>query len=189
MQYMNPVEPGSDILARLRRRDESALPALLALYGSRVASTVRGTWRGIPDSDVEEVLADVLVDAWFRISEVTGARGSLEVWLVMRARYRTLDRLRKARRGRALVTRISRFWQSNSSKVEYPSDLDAYLAGLSELDRGLVHLRFLEGRPVAEVASTCGLTQKAVERRLARLRDRLRERSFRANGIGESTHA
>ena len=72
---------------------------------------------------------------------------------------------------------------------EYASDLDAYLVGLSDLERQLVWLRFVEGRPVAEVASACNLTAKATEGRLARLRKGLRERLDSPEGIGVIGHA
>lgn len=179
----------SEILERLRRRDEAVLPVLLARYGGRIAATVRGTWQGIADSDVEEIVASVMADAWFRAAEVDLDRGSLESWLVMLARYGTLDRLRAARRGRSLLSRVIGSWRSGATMPDYPSDLDAYLAGLTELDRTLIQFRFLEGRPVAEVAAACGLTTKAAEHRLTRLRNRLRERCVAATEIGETSHA
>jgi RNA polymerase sigma factor (sigma-70 family) len=179
----------SEILERLRRRDEAVLPVLLTRYGVRIAATVRGTWHGIADSDVEEVVASVMADAWFRAAEVDLDRGSLESWLVMRARYGTLDHLRAARRGRSLLSRVIGSSRSAATMPDYPSDLDAYLAGLTDLDRTLVQFRFVEGRPVAEVAAACGLTTKAAEHRLARLRNRLRERCVAATEIGETSHA
>lgn len=189
MKGMNHDDLGSEILERLRRRDEAVLPVLLTRHGARIAATVRGTWQGVADSDVEEVVADVMADAWFRAAEVDLERGSLEAWLVMRARYGTLDRLRAARRGRSLVSRITGAWRSGATTPDYASDLDAYLAGLIDLDQTLIQLRFLEGRPVAEVAAACGLTTKAAEHRLARLRNRLRERCVAALEIGETSHA
>lgn len=186
---MNHDEPGSEILERLRRRDESVLPVLLARHGARIAATVRGTWQGVADSDVEEAVADVVADCWFRAAEVDPERGSLEAWLVMRARYATLDRLRAARRGRSLMNRITAAWRSGAMTPDYASDLDAYLAGLTDLERTLIQFRFVEGRPVAEVAVACGLTTKSAEHRLARLRNRLRERCVAALATGETSHA
>ena len=186
---MDRDEPDSEILERLRRRDEAVLPVLVAQYGGRIAAVVRGTWQGVADSDVEEVVADVVADAWLRAAEVDLERGRLEGWLVMRARYATLDRVRAARRRRSLVRRIAAAWNSGVTTPDYPSDLDAYLAGLTDLERTLIQFRFLEGRPVAEVAVTCGLTTKAAEHRLARLRNRLRERCVAALATGETSHA
>lgn len=180
---------GRGILGRLRRRDETALPLLVTQYGARIAARVRGTWQGIADSDVEEAVASVIADAWFRAAEIDLDRGSLESWLVMRARYRTLDGLRAARRGRSLVARIVGSRRSGSTTPDYPSDLDAYLADLTDLERTLIQFRFVEGRPVADVAAACGLTTKAAEHRLARLRSRLRERCLAVLEIGETSHA
>ena len=186
---MDRDEPDSEILERLRRRDEAVLPVLVAQYGGRIAAVVRGTWQGVADSDVEEVVADVVADAWLRAAEVDLERGRLEGWLVMRARYATLDRVRAARRRRSLVRRIAAAWNSGVTTPDYPSDLDAYLAGLTDLERTLIQFKFLEGQPVAEVAVTCGLTTKAAEHRLARLRNRLRERCVAALATGGPGHA
>ena len=79
---MDRDEPDSEILERLRRRDEAVLPVLVAQYGGRIAAVVRGTWQGVADSDVEEVVADVVADAWLRAAEVDLERGRLEGWLV-----------------------------------------------------------------------------------------------------------
>lgn len=189
MKDMDHGEIGVEILARLRQRDDAVLSVLLARHGAQIAARVRGTWRGIVDADVEEIVADVMADAWFRAAEVDLSRGSLETWLAMRARYRTLDRLRAARRGRSLASRIAGAWRSGAATPDYPSNLDAYLAGLTDLDRSLIQLRFIEGRPVAEVAVACGLTPKAAEHRLARLRDRLRARCAAVLEIGVTSDA
>jgi len=141
------------------------------------------------DSDAEEVVADVLVDAWFRAGDIDLERGSLETWLAMRARFRTLDRLRAARRRQALGSVLARLAGRDELDLAYPSDLDAYLAGLGERDRRLVQLRFLDGRPVAEVAAICSITPKAAERRLARLRIELRRRCADIESIGEPSRA
>lgn len=185
---MSTDDEGAAILARLQARDEGALAAVLARHANRLTAVVRGTWQGVSDSDAEEVLADVLADAWFHASEIDVARGTLEVWLVMRTRFRTLDRIRAARRGTGLVERLVSSWRGELTSPEYPSELDAYLAGLSDLERRLAVLRFLEGRPVAEIAGRCGLSTKAAERRLERLRERLRERSAAIHAMGVTDH-
>jgi RNA polymerase sigma factor (sigma-70 family) len=163
-------------LDRLRRHDETVLPSLLGRFGGDLAAVVRGTWAGVADVEVDEVVADVVADAWFRGDEIDLARGSLTAWLRMRARFRTLDRLRRARRERRLFARLVRLDFGRSSTPEFPSDLDAYLADLGTLDRRIAVLRFVEGRPVAEVAERCGITEKAAEHRVARLRQHLRSR-------------
>jgi RNA polymerase sigma factor (sigma-70 family) len=175
MSDMNDPSGDESLVRRLRLKDEAALALVLDRWGSRMASTIRGTWPAISDAELEELAADVLADAWFRVDEIDLARGSLATWLLMRARYRTLDRLRALRRDRSLVARISRS-RAATDVPEYPSDFESYLAGLTELERDLVQLRFVERRTVLEVARRLGRSPKAVEHRLVRLRRDLRLR-------------
>jgi RNA polymerase sigma-70 factor, ECF subfamily len=165
-----------NLLERLRLRDETALAALVGSHAARLAGTVAATWPMVSATDKEEIVADVIADAWFNADEVDPARATLATWLAMRAKYRTLDRLRRVLHDQGLVARLARLRHMEGFAPEYSSDLDQYLAGLTDLERKLVWLRFIEGRPVAQVGARCGLTPKAVERRLARLRDRLRRR-------------
>jgi RNA polymerase sigma factor (sigma-70 family) len=174
IEVMNPEDSDTAELERLRRHDELVVTSLIQRFGARVAAVVRGTWRGISDGDVDEVVADVMADAWFNTGEIDLARGSLLTWLTMRARYRTLDRLRSARRADRLLVRLAHLDFGSTSTPEYPSDVDALLADLSPDDRRLVIFRFIEGRPVGEIAGLCGISQKAAEHRISRLRIRLR---------------
>jgi DNA-directed RNA polymerase specialized sigma24 family protein len=85
MRDMDPDGLSDELLERLRRRDETVLPALVNRHGPRLAATVAATWRGVPDHDAEEIVADVVADAWFHSDEVDPARASLATWLAMRA--------------------------------------------------------------------------------------------------------
>jgi RNA polymerase sigma-70 factor (ECF subfamily) len=163
------------LIARIQSGDETALEAVLDANGQAIARVIGGTWPGIPPSDTEEVMADVLVECWRRVSEVDLERGTLTAWLAMVAKYRTLDRLRTNRRRHSLLDRLIQRSQEVVVIPEYASDLDWSLAGLSEIERRLVHLRFIEERPIREIASLLGLTEKATSRRLDRLRVALRK--------------
>jgi RNA polymerase sigma factor (sigma-70 family) len=58
---------------------------------------------------------------------------------------------------------------------EDAADLNAFFATLSESDRALVRLRFVEERPRDEVVKLLGYSLATLHRREAKLRERLRE--------------
>jgi DNA-directed RNA polymerase specialized sigma24 family protein len=158
------------LLAGLRRRDDTVLAALVDQTGPRLAAVVRTTWRGVGDADLEEIVAVVIADAWFDAAKVDVERGSLVGWLVMRARFRTLDAIRSRRGEDQLLSKLARLWREPSTMPGYLGDVDAHLTSLSSSDRELAWWRFVEGRPVAEIARRRRATPKAIEHRLARLR-------------------
>jgi RNA polymerase sigma factor (sigma-70 family) len=162
------------LLEQLKHRDESCLSEVVELYSSRLATMVASTWRGASRDDVEEVVADVVADAWFEAHSIDPHRGSLTAWLCMRARFRALDRIRAEKRRVRLWDRLRLLASSDEVEPEYPTQVDAYLVGLTEIERRLVMLRFIEGRSVSEAATICGVTTKAAERRIERLREKLR---------------
>lgn len=187
---MEPDVTESDLLRHLRARDETALLVLLAHFERRLAAVARGAWAGISDSDTEEILADVLADAWFRWADIDERRGGIGAWLVMRTRFRTLDRIREANRRTRTLDRLRRLRHAPEATMPtYESELDAYLAGLTETEREIVRLRFLDGQPVLEVAQRCGMTPKAAEHRIARLRTELRRRSGILEELEAPSHA
>lgn len=189
MSVMDDHAEDQALVRRLRERDEAVLGVILARNGAIMASAIRGIWPGINDADLEEVVADALVDAWFRVDEIDLERGRLATWLLMKARYRTLDRIRAVRRDHNLVARISRIWRGDFIEPEYPSDFDSYLAGLTEFERRLVQLRFVDRRPVLEIAEICRRSPKSIEHHLARLRRDLRTRIAAVDEVGVVRHA
>lgn len=81
---------------RLKRRDERALAALYDYYGAAVFSmayrilNVRET--------AEEITQDVFLYLWHKPEAWQPARAKLGTWLMIIARYRAIDRLRREQR-------------------------------------------------------------------------------------------
>jgi len=80
-------------------------------------------------------------------------------------------------RGRAEATHrrhMARSLTDVTVSDQYPSDLDE-LRRLSPVDRAVVYLADVEGRPFAETAAMLGITVVAARLRASRARRRLRE--------------
>ncbi len=96
-------------------------------------------------------------------------------WLAQIARGCLIDLARRRSRYAALLER----WEKEPVPGDSAPDVrgDVLAAGLAELapaERALVEARYTAHRPVAEIATALGTTPKAVESRLARVRNRLR---------------
>jgi RNA polymerase sigma factor (sigma-70 family) len=80
-----------------------------------------------------------------------------------------------------LLERFGRWWKFRANETGQADDplagqVEALLAELDPAERRLIEGKYLEGESVKELAIHSGLTEKAVEARLSRLRQRLRER-------------
>lgn len=103
-------------------------------------------------------------------------------WLKAVARSAARDGGRKHQRYLNLLQNFTERWNhtahegSSSEENRATAILGESLEELDGVDRRLVEGKYLHGDTVKELASNLGLTDKAVESRLLRLRRHLRER-------------
>jgi len=103
-------------------------------------------------------------------------------WLKAVGRSAALDGRRKRRRYLALLQEFALRVDLHGRKPgaeedgQYHDLLEENLGQLSLEDRRLIEGKYIAGETVRELATEMGLTGKAVESRLSRLRHRLRER-------------
>jgi RNA polymerase sigma-70 factor (ECF subfamily) len=88
-------KPDAALVAAMAEGEAQALRELSARYGASLLALV---FRFLADqADAEEVVADVLWQAWREAALYDPARGSVAAWLVAMARSRAIDRLRAIR--------------------------------------------------------------------------------------------
>ncbi len=98
-------------------------------------------------------------------------------WLTVVARSCLIDGVRRQSRYRALLARFANFFHP---PAEPPADeplsalLDECLAGLPADERELLAAKYRDGETVAALAADSHCTEKAMESRLARLRQRVK---------------
>lgn len=160
----------------LRRRLPSALEQLMDRYGNGVYGLVKrvlsGAGRG---EDVEECVSDVFWAAWRRIDEYDSERGSLKTWLLILAKYSALDARRKLlRRPGADPLKDRAPSGSNVEDTilskEASAEMIAMVNALPEPDRSICYRRYFYYESLEQIAMRLGLTCKAVESRLYRIR-------------------
>ena len=136
----------------------------------------------LPDErDREECLSDVLLRVWDAISSYDPERAALTTWLTHLARNAALNRRRgneRHREGGAMdktVPDTADGPEQSLLKAEAAQALWAAVGRLDRRDRDLFLRKYYYYQPTAQIAAECGLTVRAVEGKLYRVRRQLRE--------------
>jgi RNA polymerase sigma-70 factor (ECF subfamily) len=176
-----PVGIGS-LTCRLAAGDEAAFSEFHAQYFDRLYHFLLVVARG-QEHEAREALQETLL----RVARHARPFEEEEVfwcWLKVIARNAARDDGRKRSRYTALLRSFAFFKRPElpaapaSVDASLTAVLDECLAELAEEDRALVRGKYFSGATVAELAQRYGLTLKAVESRLLRLRRELRARAL-----------
>ncbi len=167
--------PGvAEITRRLAAGDEAAFREFHARYFDRLHHFLLAVTRG-----QEHAARDALQETLLRVARHARVFDDEEVfwgWLKAVARNAARDGGRRHRRYLALLEKFSLFRPGPAPALRAAEDnrlpalLDETLAALDDADRRLITGKYLRGDTVAELAAQTGLTPKAVESRLLRLR-------------------
>ena len=142
-----------------------------------ITAYVRRRVRRADGSDAD-IVAEVFVVAWRRFLEVPEQTKELP-WLYGVARNLVANHFRSVQRSSALTDRlmveerVSVDSSSGSSELELR--VRRAVDQLSDLDREIFRLIHWEGLSHEEVSLSVGITAKAVERRVARARKKVRD--------------
>lgn len=165
----------------LARGDEGAFREFYAAYGGRLLRYLFVVARGD-----EQAASDALQETFVRVARHARAFEAEEKfwsWLTVLARSAAADQARRRSSYWRMLARFAAAWRPDAALPAPAGDADEHLVALlrEELarlpgeDRALVHAKYLGGASMREVAAAHGLTERAVESRLARVRRRLRE--------------
>ena len=159
--------------------DEDAFREFHAQYFDRLYQFLLVVTRG-QEHEAQEALQETLLRV-VRYAHSFDSEEAFWCWLKVVARSAARDGGRKRRRYFALLETVALRWRNGTNQPDVSSEnsLRAILAeSLEELapaDRRLIEGKYLEGTAVKELSELAGLTDKAVESRLFRLRRQLRE--------------
>ena len=179
----------SELLRALREGDYAPLRKFYDLHFPGIFRYVLCRVSG-HHSDAEPIVGEVFHQAFRDLARFDGKHDP-GAWLRGIARHRVLDFYRKERRRPVLELAFSQFDEEFS---KYLTDLDSgelpdemlersdvstvvetVLSDLPEQYERALRLRYLEGKPVKDIAELLEATPKAIEGRLSRARDAFRE--------------
>jgi RNA polymerase sigma factor (sigma-70 family) len=172
-----PPPPVVALTRRLAAGEEAAFREFHALYFDRLHGfllmVTRGNVHAAQDALQETLLRVVRHAREFDDEHIFWS------WLKVVARNAARDGGRKQRRYLAVLEKFT-FWRREVTELNGASDdddlralIDEGLADLDAADRRLIEGKYLRGATVIELAAASGLTEKAVESRLVRLRRQL----------------
>ncbi|MEY4579559.1 MAG: hypothetical protein RL701_4262 [Pseudomonadota bacterium] len=160
------------LVARMTRGDRAALSELYVRHAQALLAFAYGVLR--EQHDAEDVIHDVFLEAWRgrHSHEYSESRASVRTWLLMRTRYRTLDRLRSSARARRHKLAESHasvppapFAGQPATSVGDGHRLPAALAQIPETLRHVIVLAYFEGLSTLEISSRLGIPAGTVKSR------------------------
>jgi RNA polymerase sigma-70 factor (ECF subfamily) len=169
------------LVERIIQRDESALTELYALYGQGVYNMAMRVLNN--EAAAEEVTQDIFFQVWQQPESWDPAKGRLQSWLLMAARYRAIDRLRREQRRPSMnaiaLDDLAQILGSSDSVGDARRDnvelLRSLLAALPKDQREAISLAYFRGMTQAEIAEKLGLPLGTVKGRVRLGLEKLKE--------------
>lgn len=166
-----------EIIALLRARDERGAEELVRHYGPLMRYIIGPI---VPDArDREECLSDAAMRVWEKIDRYDPERGGWNAWLTALTRNTALNR---ARRGRAEADDLP---DGTPDPQPGPEELllrqerreavRRALDKLSQRERALFYRKYYYLQPTAQIARELGMSERAAEGKLYRLKRKLRK--------------
>ena len=187
-----PPHPDADrhasdllLIERVVRRDHGALDLLYDRYADAVYGL---SLRVLKDrGEAQQVLTDVFFELWEKSEKFHPDRGSLRNYLMLLARSRAIDSLRRKRRTGHMEGATFTPGLSGQSTEDEPSAalvvneeaqaVRQAMEGLPELERVALEMAFFDGMTHAEISqqteTPLGTIKSRIRRGLVRMRDRV----------------
>ena len=167
-----------EIIELLTVRDEQGMDALLLHYGPLMKYIIAPIVKN--PQDREDCLSEAAMRVWDGIEQFRSERGSWNAWLTAVTRNTALNYARKNSRNSA--EEISENMPSPEPspeeiviRRERQTAVENALRNLSQRDRRLFYRKYYYCQSTAQIASELGMTERAVEGKLYRLKKQLRK--------------
>lgn len=173
-RVVNVDVPDETLMTRLARGDRAALGVLYQRYAVDVKRVAMLLLR--EEAQADDVVQEIFLEAWRRAESFDATRGTARTWLVVRARSRCLDRLRKT--GRRAEVQLEVEGQGVDTQLDNKVDtlhLPRAFSRLNDDERAVLLLGYFEGLTSAEIADRLALPQGTVKSRTRTAISKIRE--------------
>ncbi len=162
----------------LLEKNEQGMDALLLHYGPLMRYIISPILQN--PQDREDCLSEVSMRVWEKIGQFDGEKGSFRAWLTAITRNTALNHARRASGSSA--EELSESTPSPDPtpeetllKKERQEALKTALSRLSYKDRLLFYRKYYYRQSTAQIAAELGMTERAVEGKLYRVKKQLRK--------------
>lgn len=166
-----------DVIAALRNHDEKALGQLIENYGDFIHQVVL---HNLPTSYERGFVQDVenrcYYQVWSKIATYDSTKGEFKAWLGTVVKNQTIDYKRGLRGTFQTLTIDEKFLADDAvSQTDEPIDYDVLFAPLSETERQIFKLYFIDDLTPKEIAKNLHMRPLAVYKHLSRGRRKLQQ--------------
>lgn len=168
-----------EIIDLIGSRDENGIKALMQHYGPLMRYIIAPILSS--QEDREECLSEVCLRVWEKIRQFDPERGSWSPWLTAITRNTALNMARQNLHradGEDLLESTPSPDPTPEERVieqERGRQLMEALEGLNQKERLLFYRKYYYLQTTAQIASELGMTERAVEGKLYRIKKRLRK--------------
>ena len=166
------------LIRALQAGERAALRRTMEVYAGYTSAVLGNTLRGQASrEDLEELLSDVFLSLW-RSREGLDPEKSLKSWLAAVARNRAVDFLRRKKETHPVPDGLPDPAPGPEEQLlqkERIQALERALNALSARDRNLIYRKYYYLQSTARMAAELGLTERAVEGKLYRIRRKLQK--------------
>lgn len=159
--------------------DKDAVRELINSYGPMIRYIISPILKD--EREREECFSDVIMRAMEKIGTYSEEKGSFKSWLSVLTRNTALNRAKGLRREPDIQTIDENMASSKDDpeneviRKETLKSLERAVSNLSERDKALFYRRFYYCQSISQIAAEMGMTQRAAEGRLYRLKKKLRK--------------
>ena len=169
-----------EIIQLISDRDETGAKELILHYGPLMRYIIAPI---LPNpQDQEECRSESTMKVWDKIEHYDSERGNFNTWLTALTRNTALNKARQNKKygdTTAIPEDLPSKEPTPEEVVLHKEKLKAMkraISGLSDKDRILFYRKYYYRQSTAQIASEMGMTERAVEGKLYRLKIQLRKR-------------
>jgi RNA polymerase sigma-70 factor (ECF subfamily) len=167
----SPARADEELMACVAAGDRAALERLYNLYAPLLMGVAARMLGG--EREAQDLVHDVVLEAWVHAADFDAAKGSLRSWLLLRLRSRALDRLGRVDAQRTVTIDDAEdacLLAAFSPAVEH-ADRISIREAIDALDadvRNALELTYFRGMTADAIAQQTGVPVGTVRSRLAR---------------------
>ena len=157
MASSQTAEDDNELLRRIRLGDQDAMAVIFKRYGGAVFSVALRILRD--PSQAEDVMQEILFQLWRSSESFVHGRGSLGAWLVVVARNRSIDAIRRRKPTDSVEDVILASPQNLASEAERNTmiaKVRTYMQSLPPEQQKSIEMAFFEGLSHTEIAAKTG---------------------------------